>query len=371
MKKIISILSLVILIASCGSGDKSSEKQNGFKLSGKIKNSTGSISIQEITATGLVFLDSSNIAPDGSFELNGSIPEKTFCTIRLPKGDVIVVIDSTSNIQLDIDADKVENYTVKGSEENVELQKLFLINNASYAEMRKLEEKYAMYGEQVPPVEVQEQIRKQFDSLTTANKAAIKEYILSLQNSMVPYFATSFLMPEADFELFKEIDNKLYPKFSSSKYATALHTRVQDLAKTAIGSEAPDIVLSDPFGKQIAMSSLRGKYVLVDFWASWCRPCREENPNVVKLYNKYKAKGFEIFSVSLDDNRDAWTKAINDDKLLWTHVSDLMKWNSAVVKQYSIEGIPFTVLLDKEGKILGTKLRGEALEEKLKEIFGY
>jgi peroxiredoxin len=147
------------------------------------------------------------------------------------------------------------------------------------------------------------------------------------------------------------------------------HQRVETLRKTAEGQPAPDIVLNDPYGKTIALSSLRGKYVLVDFWASWCQPCRMESPNLVRMYNAYKSKGFDIFSVSLDDNREAWVKAINDDKLLWTHVSDLQKWNSSVVSQYNIEGIPFTVLLDKEGKIIAKNLRGKALEDQLKQLF--
>ena len=201
-----------------------------------------------------------------------------------------------------------------------------------------------------------------------ARVAEIQRTIAEYDNSLVPYFATNFLMPQADFEFFKQTDDKLYGKFTKSKYAQELHQKVERLAKTAIGSTAPDIVLQDPFGKTVSLSSLRGKVVLVDFWASWCKPCREESPNVVAAYNRYRSKGFEVFSVSLDDNKDAWQKAINDDKLLWTHVSDLMKWNSSVVSLYNIDAIPFTLLIDGEGKILAKNLRGEALGKKLSEL---
>lgn len=134
---------------------------------------------------------------------------------------------------------------------------------------------------------------------------------------------------------------------------------------------APEIAKNDPEGNTRKLSDLKGKYVLVDFWASWCGPCRVENPNVVKLYDKYKDKNFEIFSVSLDQEKNRWVKAIEADGLKWdNHVSDLKGWQSDVVQSYKFQGIPHTVLLNPEGEIIATKLRGPSLERKLKEIFG-
>ena len=134
--------------------------------------------------------------------------------------------------------------------------------------------------------------------------------------------------------------------------------------------EAPDIELPSPDGFALRLSDLRGKVVLVDFWASWCRPCRMENPNVVRLYQRFHDKGFEIFSVSLDQSRDAWLKAIQDDGLLWPHhVSDLRGWNSTAGRLYGISSIPATVLVDRQGNIVARNLRGSELEKKLTEIF--
>jgi thiol-disulfide isomerase/thioredoxin len=140
--------------------------------------------------------------------------------------------------------------------------------------------------------------------------------------------------------------------------------------KSTIGSEkAPEISLPNPDGKIMKLSELKGKYVLVDFWASWCTPCRRENPNVVKMYDKYKSKGFEIFSVSLDKDKEAWKRAIQSDNLKWKyHVSDLKQWDSSVIPLYGIESIPYTILLDPKGNVVATNLRGAALEQKLSEL---
>ncbi len=135
-----------------------------------------------------------------------------------------------------------------------------------------------------------------------------------------------------------------------------------------IGQVAPDFVLPDPAGKQIHLSSFKGKYVLVDFWASWCGPCRQENPNVVAAYHQYKGKNFTILGVSLDKEKGAWMKAISDDQLSWTHVSDLKFWESAVVPLYGINAIPTNILVDPSGKIIAANLRGSGLEQKLAEV---
>jgi thiol-disulfide isomerase/thioredoxin len=181
--------------------------------------------------------------------------------------------------------------------------------------------------------------------------------------------------------------NKIFANLSNSFGHTLLYKAMkQELAKLsnpgkqqsaetnsaiAVGQPAPEIALNDPQGKLRKLSDLKGKTVLIDFWASWCGPCRRENPNVVAAYNKYNKDGFEVFSVSLDKAKDAWLQAIEADGLLWpNHVSDLKWWESEAAKTYNVHSIPFTVLVDKEGKILGHNLRGAMLEDKLKAIYG-
>ena len=138
----------------------------------------------------------------------------------------------------------------------------------------------------------------------------------------------------------------------------------------SVGEEAPDIVLQDTTGAETALSSLKGKYVLVDFWASWCGPCRRENPNVVKVYNEFKSKGFTIYGVSLDNNRNKWLAAIDKDQLSWYHVSDLKGWGSDGAARYNVRSIPSTYLIDPEGKIIAKNLRGAQLEQTLRKTLG-
>jgi thiol-disulfide isomerase/thioredoxin len=357
---------ITFILVSCGSD---ASTKGGFTISGKITNSTEkTIVVNELTPKGLVVLDSATVNSDGGFKLEGKVSEKVFAIINFPKGAVLLVLDSTTNMALSIDANTPDQFGVKGSEDTERLRKLLEVNSKYMQALRDLETKYAIYNTTVPTPEVQEQIRKEYDSIMTSRSTELHAFVFTGKPSITAYFATNFLTAEADFPFFDKVDKTFYPQFSNSKYAREHHQRVEVLRRTAIGETAPDIVLNDPFGKTVALSSLRGKYVLVDFWASWCKPCRMENPNVVRMYNKYKSKGFDVFSVSLDDNKDNWIKAINDDQLLWTHVSDLKKWSASVVQSYNIESIPFTVLLDKDGKIVAKNLRGLQLEQKLAEL---
>lgn len=169
---------------------------------------------------------------------------------------------------------------------------------------------------------------------------------------------------------FVHFANQLLEMIKDNPSASAdLERQIQKMSSFIIGAVAPDFKQQTPDGSQMALSELRGKVVLVDFWASWCGPCRAENPNVVKMYNKYKEKGFEILGVSLDRDKTRWLQAIEKDGLVWHHISDLKGWDNSVAKDYGVTAIPHTVLVDAEGKILARNLRGKSLEQKLEELF--
>jgi thiol-disulfide isomerase/thioredoxin len=202
---------------------------------------------------------------------------------------------------------------------------------------------------------------------------------MALYSQLAP--SVYVLNPEYDISYYLKVDSSLFKNYPEYEPVITLHNQVKEMhayfenkksasASSAEKMEAPEIVLPSPEGDTIKLSSTRGSIVLLDFWAAWCGPCRMENPNLVRAYNKYHSQGFEIYQVSLDKTKEAWIKGIQDDKLdKWIHVSDLKYWSSSVVPLYMIQSIPFNYLLDKEGRIIASNLRGEALQRKLDELF--
>jgi thiol-disulfide isomerase/thioredoxin len=213
------------------------------------------------------------------------------------------------------------------------------------------------------------ELEKPYMALVEEHNKFLQNFVEKNTTSFAALAAIQQLPPEEFLQTYIKLDEGLFGKYPNSSYINAFHEGVSGQKKLGIGTPAPEIIMNTPDGKPLALSSLKGKVVLVDFWASWCGPCRAENPTVVKAYNKYKSKGFDIYSVSLDKDLDKWKEAIKKDNLTWSnHVCDFKFWQSPIVALYNFDGIPYNVLIDKDGNILAKSLRGEDLEKKLEEV---
>lgn len=256
--------------------------------------------------------------------------------------------------------------TGKGYEGSLKIRQILEENAKHEYELSKIENLFR--SGQVSPAQGGE-MQAQYSLIRKELDAMLLRELGNEAQPLASYFVFNAFLQEPDADQFKALLGAFETTLPNSKYYTEVQNKYRSISATLTGAVAPEINLPNPEGDSIKLSSLRGKVVLLDFWASWCRPCRMENPNVKKVYEKYKDQGFEIYAVSLDGDKQSWEGAIRADGLPWVHVSDLAKWSSVAAKTYQVRGIPYTVLLDPEGKILAKNLRGEQLEAFLEEYF--
>lgn len=372
MYKSASLVLSALLLASCGSKDNN----GSFELKGNFSNAKGEVLyLEKLSAEQPVVIDSVVLDENGDFEFQNYTPRIGFYRIRVtPQNFAMLVLDSADKVKISGNISDLGNtYKVEGSTETA----LFLeYNEMSKARDMRLDSLNKAFQS---IMETSKMDAPRMDSVSrifegpynTIVNEANEQMIAKLQKNTDMYaslMAIQALDPDRYSEIYKTVDAGLTKKFPTERNVKMFHNVVSSMLATAIGQPAPEISLESPEGKEIALSSFKGKIVLIDFWASWCGPCRKEMPNVVKAYAKFKNKGFEIFGVSLDQDKARWIEAIEKDKITWPQVSDLKQWQSSVVRQYNIQGIPYTVLLDREGNILAKNLRGEELEKKLTEV---
>jgi thiol-disulfide isomerase/thioredoxin len=314
---------------------------------------------------------SSTIDDNGSFKLVAPISATDIYRLRLDdKNYMMLILSPGEKISLKTVNDKLGgDATIVGSPQTQLLYSA--MKTSQQFESRKAALNQQFNEAQASPKRdsLSEILVNEFKANDSLQKAALKAQIEKNPSSLAWIFFQDKLDMANDFPTVDKVATAMYKAYPENAFVKQYYQLVEIERKTAIGSFAPEIALTDPEGKIRKLSSLKGKVVLIDFWASWCGPCRKENPNVVAIYNKYHEKGFEIYSVSLDKDRESWLKAIAKDNLLWPdHVSDLKYWKSAGAAAYGVSSIPYTVLIDKKGKIIAKKLRGEELENKVNEL---
>lgn len=379
---------LLLVLAACG--EESTNKDNtqeelvdNFTISGKIEGGANqSLYLEALSQQAKINVAEARTDSEGNFEMIGNIPGFGLYQLRLGETpDQIIPLTLIPEDKITIKA-QAETFTIKpeisGSKWANTMTRYMKLFSKFHTEQELLMSKKDSIPNDVL-TEAFIKLKQPVDSfaISEMKKDPANPFNIILQNSATPAMGFNSWDP-ANLDILKAVAEAYEKEFPDSPIATSMSNQVymievayqEHTANTSGTRAAPEIALPDPEGNERKLSDLRGNYVLIDFWASWCMPCRQESPNVVRLYRKYKNKGFTVFSVSLDDNVDAWKAAIEKDGLEWpNHVSDLKKWESPLPQLYGFNGIPHTVLINPEGNIIGVGLRGAELEQKLNELF--
>lgn len=363
MRNVLAILVFALAAFSCQSA------KDEFSIKGSIAGvDKGKVYLQKLVNGQPKTIDSTDIS-GGAFTFKGKMDMPDFRILRLNQGDYFAqfFLDN-AKVTITAKKDSLRNTKVAGSPTNDVFNLYIAEMDRLSKEIMALQQKFqnAMATNNTDEAN---KAKIDYQAMMDNNKVFTKNFIKEHSNSVVSAFILMQFANQLEGSEVDELVGKLSPEIDKSEYVVKLKEMTQELKKTAIGVAAPDFTMNDTEGKPVQLSSFKGKIVLVDFWASWCRPCRQENPNVVRLYQQYHPKGFEILGVSLDRSKDDWLKAIKDDNLTWTHVSDLQYWQNAAARLYGVNSIPQSFLLDKDGKIIGKGLRGEDLAKKLAELF--
>lgn len=331
--------------------------------------------LHKVEGNQVIPADSAKVDDKGHFKFDIATTIPTMYLLKFKGCDyatIHLMLEPGDKLEIEMEDVKEQGFIhvaeAKGSR-NIEVYRQF--NNTLFEHSKKTNSYNQEYSLPSTSEERKRELSMLFQQEVAAQNNTISNILSDNNDVLVCAFLVTYFEENAEqyIGLYEKIYNGLKTKYHDNQFVQYVESKL----KTTIGPgrTAPEIEMSDPNGKTRKLSDLRGKVVLIDFWASWCSPCRMENPNVVKLYKKYHDKGFDIYSVSLDRTRDAWVNAIRQDGLEWpNHVSDLKGWTSSGGATYGIRSVPSTVLVNRDGKIIARNLRGQELANKLKEIFG-
>ena len=374
MRRIFYILCLSFLVFSC---EKETKEISGFLINGTIDNTPDgkSVKLFRYEAGKYKILDSTTVQ-NGKLSLKGSLefPDLYFISVDDVVGNLPVIIEN-EKISVTLYKDSIFKSSVKGGKET---EAFNAYNDYLNGLKKKNDVIMGQYQEAIQSKDTANvpELRKQFEAIRKEKDnydlTFMKENNDAILSALIlERGLNKNIMPPQQM---KTIYDGFTDDIKNSRAGLNIRTNLIKLLVTAIGSVAPDFSAPNPEGEIIALNDIKGKVTIIDFWAAWCGPCRKENPNVVKLYEKYHSKGLEIIGVSLDGTptqkqpKEAWIKAINDDGLTWPQVSNLKYFKDPIARQYNIRSIPATLILDSEGKIVAKNLRGKALEDKIAEL---
>lgn len=368
MKKYL-LLILVILVSACGGS-----KNGMVKITGKIENAIpqGEVILEKFETGQVRPVQTVYSDHKGNFEMEVDLDGPGFYRINIYNKQYETLILADENLKVEAGGTEDSEIIVTGSEDMRYLDEVYEYMDAYQLKVQDFNQRYIQARNEGNTALVEE--------LTTEGLAMeaekidyLKKMAMSLEGSLVSLLITDFIPDKREeYKFMDSLAVKLQKEIPNSSDVQYFASNVDSFKPAVtIGDVAPNLELPNPDGEMISLESLRGKYVLLDFWAGWCRPCRQENPNVVRMYNKYNDDGFEVFSVSLDRTKSQWVNAIEQDGLVWPyHVSDLKYFQSEAAVTYKVNAIPFALLLDPEGRVIGKNLRGRALQAKLESIFG-
>ena len=371
MKQIsLTLFAIVLIGISCKQNN--ADGKSNYSITGKIEGAEKGEMVVCRQMAEEAKPDTAYLTADGSFTFKGTITEPISASIYFPRSvteggqqQVINFFIESGTIEINAKKDDLQNATVKGGDCNKNLQEVMAIIKSYSPKMMALSDSIKKLNE-AKDMQGVKRIQQAGATLEAEENKAINQHLKNNPKSFASaYLAYQLNSYEPNLDASEAAYNNLDASLQSSYYALKLKKIIDGLKITGLGTKAPDFTATGIDGKAVTLSSFKGKYLLLDFWASWCGPCREENPNVVKAYAQFKNKNFNILSFSLDDNKDAWQNAVASDKLSWTQVSDLKGWASPVARLYGIQAIPSNLLLDSDGKIIAKDLRGSDLTNTL------